>query len=821
MYAYAPEADGTISAWMANDREVVEFEYAGDGLGQIDTVTINGDANQVQYDTGNRLSELGGSVPLKYQYDEYGRITLVSGGDLNLRYEYLPNDQGYQIVDEATDETLRFLLNENGFLSQLETDTFSYLLNPDGRILVVQIARENGEFVELRLNRRGETQTIVYTQSNLFIDYVTDQAGNPQRESIIGFPEFFESGGTGYISVIGYDNDDRPLTVRITDRDTGELIYLLSFTYNQNGQRDTETRQYPDGTQVTYEFMYEGNLLLSRTITISNAMQTVVNGSPALLLIGLAAWAMQTPRRRRTVLIATICGILTVLALGLTGAQPADDDLTHELKYDQHGNLTAISAELGGETTICTTYTYDGANRLIGVSQDGFEQTFGYDLLHRLNTVGTERLLYYAQTDKLVGTNNGTTRYLSQTNDRTGFIASEDTNRQWLLNDGRTHILGVMSDDGTPDTIWLFDPLGRFLELQPPSYEDDICLRTLLPSALNQLAPMQAFTSRMIWDSVTNLYFVAGRAYSPELGRFLQRDPQGPDAFGNVYSFPTRQVEPPIVASNASFAHGLRTLERSLSIVQNQANLQSTAVLARHQPSAAIHNLEPMLGNLNRVAQNQQLLLQRQLDLPKWLETQYSLPGPYIDDAGALRMVHDHAPGHGGLPDEYVEIGTRFDPTSLWLPHSPAPESNALIGHQSIQDGTFSSYDTFAWQPSQQSHMVDRPDFSQTNLPDIIWDWMPQPMNRFETIQPTLEIIAALEALPTRTNESWLQNGLNLALPDKPDLPPMSAQAYLENWFTSDTLGISRTLQDRWPLINRDPVPVYRLGQNGTPLLDR
>jgi hypothetical protein len=67
-------------------------------------------------------------------------LAAIVTGDQTLHYAYLPNNSGYTITDDATGETISFMLDERGFLSQISGDAqFSYFLNPDGRILLVQI----------------------------------------------------------------------------------------------------------------------------------------------------------------------------------------------------------------------------------------------------------------------------------------------------------------------------------------------------------------------------------------------------------------------------------------------------------------------------------------------------------------------------------------------------------------------------------------------------------------------------------------------------------------------------------------------------------
>ena len=211
-----------------------------------------------------------------------------------------------------------------------------YRRNPNGRIFIAQIEWGNtGQLVEIQLDREGITRSITYSQPTLFVDYGTDPIGRIQRRSIIATPQYFDGNSSGYVTLISRDNDGRPSTMRITDRTSGNLLYLLAVTYSPNGEREVETYQYGENVAVTISSDYtfdvggistERNQLHFQTIDIAD---------------------------RGT--------------------------FTYEYHYSTVGNLDRITQVVSDDTAeenVCVQFTYDGFNRLIAYeASNGITQT--------------------------------------------------------------------------------------------------------------------------------------------------------------------------------------------------------------------------------------------------------------------------------------------------------------------------------------------------------------------------------------------------------------------------------------------------------------
>ncbi|GAB4518049.1 MAG: hypothetical protein OHK0046_25300 [Anaerolineae bacterium] len=830
LQAYGQQNEGLLTGWRVDDPDSnvpgVSIERTGDGLGLLRRVNTSSQTYTYTYKDLFHLAEINGTENIIYVYDEFDQLVRIIFPDFDLNIQYL--DTGYAIEDEVTGNQITFELDERGLLTQIGSDAqFTYFLEDSGLVMVVQIQRGDGELIEMRFDRRGETLELGYNTTGLFISYVSDAAGRTQRQSIIGPPEFFIPNVNGYITVIGYDSDDRPLTIRINDRSTGELLYRLSFTYGPLGQRQTETRQYSDGTQVDVRSTFAVNRLVQRTVSVRRS-SVLLNGSPFLLLIGFMAWLMRAPSRRRALFGMTIVGALTMLVLSLTGAQQSNA-LTRVYDYDPAGNLTAI--RIPDADLTCASYEYDNANRLTRTSQviqseDGeLEEditSYTYDAWNRLSTVNGRRLIYQGDSTTLLAVqdDNNNLRFYGKTQSLPAFYQIGGEEPIWLFHDGRSEILTANVGDTLATPLWLFDPLGRFLPLAPPDLTTNPCGLFELPDLLSEISPVQTLMDDIVWDGTTNLYFVNGRAYAPELGRFLQRDPYGPDALGNVYSFPSRQNQPPVRERPPGYVIGLYRLQEALSVIRAADRLTAANLAAIHTPRPDMHMVEPLIPLLEAVTDQTQNALYQQLQFPTWLANNYNLPGAFLDDDGALRLLRDNAPAQGGLRQSFNWQSPIFDPMTMWLPNMQPPMARLaqLDALATPRDQLFTLYEPFAWQPGvprlQKTWQNQLPQLDVLFTPSAVMAWLPQPLTQPEIETLTLDVVQALQAMPERNGAAWLEAAIALASPGDPILPPDTREEWLTNWFSYDTLGVAEMLAERWPTPPGTDLPTYDVGLN-------
>ncbi|MEP6987515.1 MAG: RHS repeat-associated core domain-containing protein, partial [Chloroflexota bacterium] len=611
------------------------------------------------------------------------------------------------------------------------------------------------------------------------------------------------------------DQNDRLLTMRLSEADGNRLMYQATYVYSDFGQLAQETRQYEGGTQAVIAYRYDmtaRNLLIGTDVSISQAKpadQQSAAGIVALLLLGSGgAFGLRRFGSRRMLSGLIVSGLL----IGLIGFMPTSSTTAQDnpasvtqahftYAYDEHGNLLSITPDGG---TDCVTYTYDVANHLTAVTNaDKTTVAYKYDAYGRLVAAGKTTLVYVGSSQTpLMIVENGKTRFYAQTADGSPLFQGNADGITPFISTGDGQILGQRAY-GTAETpadvhpVWLFDPLGRYLTLTAPGAVTDPC--TILAEKPDASIPnfLPAFNG-MLWDTTTNLYFAQGRAYSPALARFLQRDPLGPDAQGNVYDFATHRSTPPVRKADVPYLDGLLKLT-SASSAQNQlAQLDAASVASQYAP-APLGALNDVLASaIGQPRQKQQNTMQGLLNLPAWLAGNYNLPGAHFDPTtGALRLLNDNAPGQGGwgaAAQLDLQKGIWGNALQTTAPLMPQQQLAGLLAGTQLVPQPLTTYLNQAWQAPQLTlnaiwqHVT--PNFSVAQTPAAVLDRLPRALHNFDQALSVLTLARSLDGLATMRGVDWAQRLLSEALPTTPNLPPAGTAAWKSEWFTNLLAGL-------------------------------
>jgi RHS repeat-associated protein len=166
-----------------------------------------------------------------------------------------------------------------------------------------------------------------------------------------------------------------------------------------------------------------------------------------------------------------------------------------------------------------TEFTYDGRSRLAGIRQ----LINGLEVSHRLLVWTGEKIREERDTNGVV-----TKRYFSQ-----GFQLLNGTNAgiYYYTRDHLGSVRELIDTNGVVRARYLYDPYGR---------------RTRLSGNLDA----DFGFAGMFWCAEANLAFTHFRAYDPELGRWLSRDPltkaevsQGPNLYSYVRNDPINRTD--------------------------------------------------------------------------------------------------------------------------------------------------------------------------------------------------------------------------------------------------------------------------------------
>jgi hypothetical protein len=269
------------------------------------------------------------------------------------------------------------------------------------------------------------------------------------------------------------------------------------------------------------------------------------------------------------------------------------------------------------------------------------------------------------------------------------------------------------------------------------------------------------------------------------------------------------------------YGEGLRILNQMREIESD--TLTAEAIQARYQPAPTRTGRNAFAHDLTQPALNQRETLRNLINLPTWLANNYNLPGARIDPAnGALRLMTDHAPGQGGWGSAHqLDFDDLIWGNSPWTPAAviqPQEHLASLVDRMRLPAYRFTTYQNRQWQ-SDGLRLVDTwnsiaPRFAVEQTPAAVLQYLPRPLRGYHNAESVIGLAEMLDQLPFMTGRDWVQQTVGDALPTQPDLPPADADAYRDQWFTNDTLGISATLSRRWAIDPVPTVPDYSLGVN-------
>lgn len=815
--------------------------YTADGLGLLKTT---GD-QELAYTGLDTFAAINGSNGLTITYDKLGRPAILETADQSLSISYA-SDGGYTIRDDKSGATLRFTLAGNGLLEvvdykpgNLDEETpalqIQYIGQEPNGLTSFSLLWGDGYITDFRANRRGENIYVSHqTQDfdlSLTLDAVHSAGGLLQRQVITGGSSsagyFNGAVAGGYITVLGYDQNDRLLTMRVSESEGSRLLYQATYVYNDFGQLIRETRQYEGGTQAVISYRYDAqarNLLVGTDVSLSQAQPTeqAVSGVVILLLLGSGgAFGMRRYGSRR--LVNGIVALALVFGtLNLTMAQDAPVPVTqarYTYTYDERGNLLTVIPD-GGE--VCTTYAYDSANHLTSVTIGDQTTAYRYDPYGRLVSAGTTKLVYVgdATTPTLI-VEDGEPHFYAQTADGTLLFQASGDSLTPFINTGDGQVLATRpyNTAQTPDDVqplWLFDPFGRYLTMTAPAAADPCLLLAQTPDA--GIPNFMPALNGMLWDTQTNLYFGGARAYSPALARFLQRDPLGLDAQGSVYDFAAERSSPPIRSANVPYLEGLAHLTAANAVDSQLAQLGASAIAQHYAPAPLGLLNDPLASALPLPRQAQTAALTDLLNLPNWLAQDYNLPGPQFDPiTGALRLLGDNAPGQGGWGTaKTADVQAGIWGTGAWQPATPlTPQQQlaGLIATTNIVPQPFTTYLGQAWQASQvtlaSSWQSVTPNLSLADTPAAVLERLPRALRSFDQAAGVLALTQSLDEMVDMRGVDWVQRLLAETLPTTPAVPPADTAAWKREWFTD---ALAQVEGEGIPLPELPHVPQFSLG---------
>ena len=521
-----------------------------------------------------------------WTYDALGRVTELKYPDLEkITYQYddadnvtKTTDAAGNVIDDVYDDnnrrTSRTITRATGFLGST-SETFTY----DGMGRMTK-AEDNDYKVELTYGVLGlssmvyeEKQSYVggtaYTRTvkktydamgnkitelypaNLDLDYtwndinrlstVTDGTNTIASYSYIGVRRkkvTLGNGATASYSYTGFRSE-----IERIHHETSTPATILDLQYGYDDNHDRTYERYGGTSASGDAFEYDK----ARRLTVAWMGSTDVTAPSSNSYTKKVEYTLDDDGNRSSVKV-------TPYGQSATTTSYTDNNLNQYTKvggtsrsHDKNGNLTDDGTN---------TYEYDYKNQIVRVKQSSTTiAEYKYDALGRRvekdDQTNVERYIYSA--DETIQVFDGSDVFVRS------FVFGAVIDEVLMLE--QADVLDYDSDTNTTESTRSYyhrNALGSVMEITDAneavavSYRYDpygavTITRNSTTQSTDPLGNPWMYTGRFT-DEETGLYYYRARYYSPETGRFLQRDPLGYAPGANLYSYvkvaPTRLVDP-------------------------------------------------------------------------------------------------------------------------------------------------------------------------------------------------------------------------------------------------------------------------------------
>ena len=517
---YTYDAMGRIIS-MSESGRTFSAEYDSKGR-KISFADANGNTTSYTYDIyGNLLTEtFADGTTEQNNFDAEGR--LISKTDRNgnlIQFEY--NEIGALVKRDypSTNDDM-FQYDRNGRLIKAENSDSIITFTYDNAGRLVQ-ETQNGVSIQYNYSNNSGNRQIVYPSGKLIREIRDDRYRlitlEDNNSQIINYTFNDENRITkkAYGNAIELDyvfNTDNKLINIIYSDSLGENDNF-QYTYDNNGNRLSLRKFYHPLNSEQYQYDTCNRLIefkrgeLESDGTIPSPSKTI-NYNLDLM----SNWksvvnnAVTSNRVQNSVnQVTAIDG--NTLQYDNNGNLNVDGQYIYE--YNYKNLLTKVTSKSDGNVVV--EFQYDPLGRRISKTVGGVVTNFYYDsdrvIEERVNGFTTATYVFGIQKDEIIQ-------------------MSKNGNTYYFLLDGLGSISKLADVNANIVESYRYDPYGRIFMYDGFGN----------PLSDSTVGNRYFFTGRR-YEKEINLYYYRARYYSPDLGRFLSRDPSGYADSMNLYEY--------------------------------------------------------------------------------------------------------------------------------------------------------------------------------------------------------------------------------------------------------------------------------------------
>ena len=564
---YNAFGDVVLSALYTNANDVATETYAYDSFGRkVLTVNALGVETVTAYDANsNVVSEEGAIYPVRYAYDSQNRRVAMwtnrSGDEWDMtRWAYNPATGLCTSKTYEDGSIVTYEYTPDGLLETTRTADGHWTRNIyDAKRQLVGVQYDDASNVTYGRDAYGRESSAA--NGNAAYAYTLASCGIATSESVtIGVTNYTLLRGLddqGRITSFGIENSGPTSSLNFGYRPDGRIGNVT------NGDVTVDYAYSDDGYDTGYTLAVEGGVTFVRTLVRDpyrrDLVTAVVNSQGANYAYSYDA--LSRPRTRNDDVFAYNA------RSEVTGATAAGE--VEGYTYDNIGNATFAFAG-----SVTNTYAANGLNQYVAVCSDGVTVESVYDADGNLVSFGDWSYAYDSAARLTEVRSNGVlvaSNYYDHQGRRVRLVTSEAS--YTFIYDGWNVVLELVDHDGVTDRIeyyWgkdisgslqgaggvegllclkhngsifvpIYDAYGNVMEYRAAdgslaaSYIYDAFGRTI--SQTGPLADVfRCRYSTKSFDAATGLYYYGKRFYSPELRRWINRDPIGEEGGNNLYA---------------------------------------------------------------------------------------------------------------------------------------------------------------------------------------------------------------------------------------------------------------------------------------------